>query len=145
MNYKTASVVAFVVVVACAVWMQMIGALLAGGPLSAAVQCAAILLMIWARLTFRRRSFHAAANPTAGGIVTTGPYRFIRHPIYAAAFYFLAAGAASHLSAQSAAAFLIASAMLFVRIRAEEILVVERYPEYAAYAAVTRRILPGVF
>ena len=31
-------------------------------------------LMIWARVTFGRRSFHLAANPTEGGLVTTGPY-----------------------------------------------------------------------
>jgi len=45
--------------------------------------------MLWARLTFGGRSFHAGANPTAGGVVTTGPYRFVRHPIYAAILYFL--------------------------------------------------------
>jgi protein-S-isoprenylcysteine O-methyltransferase Ste14 len=42
-----------------------------------------------ARVTFGRRSFHAAANPTAGGLVTTGPYRLIRHPIYTAACLFV--------------------------------------------------------
>jgi hypothetical protein len=39
------------------------------------VQCLAAL-MIWARLTFGLRSFHPAANPTRGGLVTTGPYIF---------------------------------------------------------------------
>ena len=28
-----------------------------------------------------------------GGLVTTGPYRYVRHPIYAAATYFAWAGA----------------------------------------------------
>ena len=63
-----------------------------------AVQAAAIVLMVWARLTFGRRSFHAAANPTSGGLVTSGPYRFVRHPIYAAACYFVWAGALDHRS-----------------------------------------------
>jgi hypothetical protein len=40
-------------------------------------------------LTFGARSFHAGANPTDGGVVTAGPYRFFRHPIYAAILYFL--------------------------------------------------------
>ena len=53
-------------------------------------------LMIWARVAFGRRSFHLAANPTDGGLVTTGPYRFIRHPIYTAVCVFAGAGAAAH-------------------------------------------------
>src|SRR5690242_9779288 len=62
------------------------------------VQCLAAALMIWARLTFGLRSFHATANPTEGGLVTTGPYRFIRHPIYTAVCLFAWAGVFSHLS-----------------------------------------------
>ena len=145
MNWKLASIVAFVVLGACIMWMGIVGSLFANGPVTIAVQCAAVLLMIWARLTFRLRSFHAAANPTAGGIVTTGPYRFIRHPIYAAVFYFVAAGAAAHPSARSLSAALLAAVMLFVRMRSEEILLIESYPEYAPYAASTSRILPGIF
>ena len=60
------------------------------------VQVAAVLLMVWARMTFGRRSFHAAANPTAGGLVTWGPYRYWRHPIYSAILLFLWSGVLSH-------------------------------------------------
>jgi protein-S-isoprenylcysteine O-methyltransferase Ste14 len=101
--------------------------------------------MIWARFTFGVRSFHAAANPTEGGIVTTGPYHFIRHPIYAAVFYFIAAGAISQPGIQSLTAAALASLMLFIRLRSEEILLIGRYPEYAAYSKQTSRIIPFVF
>ena len=67
-------------------------------PFIIAPQIAAVALMIWARVTFGCRSFHFAANPTAGGLITTGPYRFIRHPIYTAICLFVAAGAGAHLS-----------------------------------------------
>jgi Phospholipid methyltransferase len=65
-------------------------------------QALAVLLGIWARLSFGRRSFHVAANPTAGGLVTTGPYRFIRHPIYTAVCLFTMAGALAHWSGKGA-------------------------------------------
>src|SRR5215216_6718382 len=60
------------------------------------VQGFAVLLMIWARLTFGMRSFNPGASPTEGGLITTGPYRFWRHPIYAAVIIFVAAGAISY-------------------------------------------------
>ncbi|HEY4575030.1 MAG TPA: hypothetical protein VIJ26_13725, partial [Thermoanaerobaculia bacterium] len=63
--------------------------LLGHGPVSIGLQAVAVLLMIWARVTFGMRSFHYAANPTEGGLVTTGPYRTMRHPIYAAILLFL--------------------------------------------------------
>ena len=145
MNPKTASIAAFVVLVGCILWLALRGSLLANGPVTIAIQAAAILLMIWARITFRARSFHAAANPTAGGIVTSGPYRFIRHPIYASVVYFLAGSAIAHPSAPSFVAILIAYPMLFVRMRTEEILLIERYPEYGDYARRTARVIPGVW
>jgi protein-S-isoprenylcysteine O-methyltransferase Ste14 len=60
-----------------------------GSPYVIAAQSAALLLFLWARVTFGRRSFHLMANPTEGGLVTTGPYRYIRHPIYTAMCLFI--------------------------------------------------------
>jgi protein-S-isoprenylcysteine O-methyltransferase Ste14 len=115
------------------------------GPVSIAVQVLAALLMLWARLTFGLRSFHAGANPTGGGLVTSGPYALIRHPIYAAILLFVGAAVAAHPALLSAGIGLLATVAVGVRIAAEERLVVQRYPEYAAYAARTRRLIPGVF
>ena len=48
--------------------------LLSSAPLVIAAQGAALALMVWARITFGLRSFHATADPTEGGLVTTlGP------------------------------------------------------------------------
>ena len=55
-------------------------AVVSTSPVVIFAQVLAIALMIWARLAFGRRSFHATATPTEGGIVTAGPYGFIRHP-----------------------------------------------------------------
>ncbi|HSS48328.1 MAG TPA: isoprenylcysteine carboxylmethyltransferase family protein [Thermoanaerobaculia bacterium] len=118
--------------------------LLGHGLLTLGLQVAAILLMIWARVTFGLRSFHYAANPTAGGLVTTGPYRFIRHPIYAAVLLVVWTGVAANWSLRAAALGLVATLMTVLRMMFEEALVVERYPEYADYARRTRRVIPFV-
>lgn len=121
------------------------GALFARRPALIAVQIAAFLLMIAARVTFGRRSFHADANPTAGGVVSTGPYGYVRHPIYAAVIYFVWAGALDHASWVDAALAGLLTVGAFIRMSIEERMLVERYPEYGAYKARVRRIMPFVY
>jgi protein-S-isoprenylcysteine O-methyltransferase Ste14 len=139
------SVGAFLLAAAGMAGLWQVGALIARGGLGLAVQLAAVGLMAWARLTFGRRSFHAAANPTAGGLVTTGPYRWLRHPIYAAVLYFAWAGALSHLALPAVALATLVTVGLGYRMLAEERMVSARYPEYRDYAARTRRLIPGVW
>jgi len=120
------------------------GHLFARHPISIAVQAAAVALLIAARMAFGVRSFHATANPTEGGLVTSGPYRYIRHPIYAAAIYFTWAGALDGWSWTTVAGALAVTVGGFLRMLAEERLVAERYPEYREYQARTHRIIPYV-
>jgi protein-S-isoprenylcysteine O-methyltransferase Ste14 len=138
---KTFSLLGLLVMIAALVGLYATGSLFSSQPLVIAFQVAAGLLMIWARVTFGRRSFHAAANPTAGGLVTSGPYRYIRHPIYTAVCLFGWAGVAAHRSA--AGVVLLAGGLM--RMLSEERLVAERYPEYGEYARRTKRMIPFVF
>lgn len=114
------------------------------GPVSIGLQVLAFLWMVWARVTFGLRSFHYEANPTEGGLVTTGPYRYMRHPIYAAILLFVWTGVAANASLPGVALGLIATAMLALRIALEERLVRQRYPEYEDYARRTRRVIPFI-
>ena len=119
--------------------------LLSRAPLVIAAQGAALALMVWARITFGLRSFHATADPTEGGLVTTGPYRVVRHPIYTAVCLFALAGALAHISFIAAGLAIVVIMGALARILAEEHLLLRRYPEYAQYAARTKRMLPCVF
>ena len=142
---RLASIVAVIVVVASVIALYLRHVIFARGPAGIAVQAAAVALMLWARWTFGRRSFHAAANPTAGGLVTWGPYRWLRHPIYAAILWFLWAGVLSHGLAPVPIAFAVLATLATVtRMLAEERLLRAAYPEYAEYAARTKRVVPGV-
>ena len=109
------------------------------------IQVAALLLGLWARVTFGRRSYHVAANPTEGGLVTWGPYRYIRHPIYTAICVAILAGIAAHWSWKTAVCGGVVLGSLAMRIFCEETLLVARYPEYRQYAARTRRMIPYVY
>ncbi len=142
---KTASVIGFLGMAAGIVGLILTRSLFSPSLLVIVPQAAALLLMLWARVTFGRRSYHFAANPTEGGLVTTGPYRYIRHPIYTGACLLTVAGVAAHWSWPSAALCGLVLAGAVARLRCEEVLVAARYPEYVAYSAKTWRMIPYVF
>jgi protein-S-isoprenylcysteine O-methyltransferase Ste14 len=141
---KWSSIVALALMVAGLVWLIVRGELFARSPVAVACQVIGVVLMIWARVTFGRRSFHAAANPTAGGLVTTGPYRWLRHPIYSAILYFAWSAAIDSHSVQAFAAAGLVTAGAAARMYAEETLLARTYPDYIAYSARTARVIPFV-
>ena len=76
---------------------------------------------------------------------TTGPYHYIRHPIYTAVCLFGWAGMGAHWSWGAAGFGCLMLAGSLVRIHCEEILVTARYPEYTQYKARTARMIPFVY
>ena len=143
---KWLSVLAFLAMVAgLFVLLFPVMVLFTPSPTVIAFQAAAVVLMIWARVTFGLRSFHAAADPTGGGLVTSGPYHYIRHPIYTAICLFAWPPVLVSLSVRSALAALLVTTGAIVRMLCEERLLVTRYPGYLDYMRTTKRMVPGVF
>jgi protein-S-isoprenylcysteine O-methyltransferase Ste14 len=109
----------------------------------------AIMFSIWGKLILRRSFGLAAANR---GVVHSGAYVFVRHPIYAGyvLFYigfFLLNPIPIHPYPiwWNAAIYSATIALLVVRILAEE-RVLRRDPAYAAYMSQVRyRLAPGLF
>ncbi len=114
-------------------------------PVAVAFQVVGLLVVVWARLTFGMRSFHVGSTPTQGGLVTTGPYRYVRHPIYAGALLIFAGVLVGHHDVAALVAVGCAAAALGVRLVAEERAVARTYPEYTSYAQRTKRLVPWVF
>ena len=142
---RTISLVSLLLMALALAGLVVRGVFFPSHPVAIMAEILAVALMVWARLTFGRRSFHAAANPSAGGLVTTGPYRFIRHPIYTAACLFGWSSILAHWSAIN----VMLGVLLFVgavgRMLCEERLIIEIYPEYRDYAQATKRMVPYIF
>lgn len=100
----------------------------------------ALCLAVLARLG---RSFSVV--PEARRLETGGPYALCRHPLYLVEQVALLGYCL--LYAQPWSALLLAAqfALQLVRIRDEERVLSAAFPEYAAYAARTARLIPGVY
>ncbi|HEY6952519.1 MAG TPA: isoprenylcysteine carboxylmethyltransferase family protein [Bacteroidota bacterium] len=141
---KWFSVAGYVIMVIALVALIYLGGLFSTSIPVIVIQVLSASLMVWARITFGSRSFHYAANATKGGLVTTGPYRYVRHPIYASIIYFAVAGVAGNWSLTNALLAGVVCAGAAIRIFCEERLIVVEYPEYTEYASRTRRVLPFI-
>jgi protein-S-isoprenylcysteine O-methyltransferase Ste14 len=104
---------------------------------------AAGLLVVIAGKVALGRSF--GLIPAHRGLVRSGPYRVIRHPIYLGYLVTHVAFLAAHPTVWNLTALAIADLSLLVRAGYEE-RTLERDPEYGRYRGEVRwRLVPGVY
>ena len=110
--------------------------------LSAGLMFLGHILAVYA-LAWLGRSFSIMAE--ARRLVTNGPYALVRHPLYAAE-EIAAVGLFLQYASPWTALLLVASfGFQLQRMRNEEQILRATFPVYAAHAARTRRLIPGVF
>ncbi len=141
---KTISKFALIVIVAAILYLLLSGNLISRSPLVISVQILAVGLSVWARQSFQSGQFSIHAEPGAGPLLASGAYRFIRHPMYAAALLLVWSSLLGHLSPLNLLVCIIASAVTSVRIITEDQFLLAQFPGYAEYARTTKRIIPFV-
>ena len=139
------SAVPLVFVIAAILVLGATGNLFSASPIVIAAQVAAIALNIWARRSFDAGTFRVTAAPGGHEVIRRGPYRFIRHPMYAAALLFVWASVLGHVSTFTLAIGAIVTVIGVLRVFAEERLLREKYPDYIDYARLTKALVPFIF
>jgi protein-S-isoprenylcysteine O-methyltransferase Ste14 len=114
--------------------------------LSVLLQALAVLLSWTGSQALGRHLRLDAALRTDHQLVKTGPYRWIRHPIYASMFCMLVGDglmvASAILLAIAAVVFVIGTE---IRVRAEDKLLAERFgTEFAAYRQMVKAYIPMI-
>jgi protein-S-isoprenylcysteine O-methyltransferase Ste14 len=145
MSSKIGSFSGFAIAVIGLVYLIFNNYIITKNPVIIIIQLLSFCLMIWARRTFRSRSFHLTADPTEGGLVTRGPYRWLRHPIYVAIIYFSWACLIAFPKTDAFMAVILITAGLFTRMILEEKELIKAYPEYEEYSKRAKRLIPFIF
>ena len=110
---------------------------------SALMALAGLGLALWARLSLDRNWSSMVALKDEHELIVRGPYAHIRHPIYTALILLFAATAMANRSPLALAAVALMALSCWIKLRAEEALMSEAFPEaYPAYMARTRRLVP---
>lgn len=106
-----------------------------------------LVLITWSsRLLRQGRAFTALPRPLeTGSLVESGPYRFIRHPIYAGLVVAGVGVAILRLSPIVAVLTALLFVVLDLKRRREEAWLVDRYGEYAAYRRRSRALIPFLY
>jgi protein-S-isoprenylcysteine O-methyltransferase Ste14 len=94
-------------------------------------------------IAFLGRSF--SILPQARGLVSNGPYRFVRHPLYLSEAVTTVGICCQYLQPWSVLLALGTFAVQLVRMHYEEMVLNEAYPSYRNYSARTVRLIPGVY
>lgn len=114
------------------------------GIVLAGVFVVGVTLRAWAIHELGVQYSHRVVRISEGGLISSGPYRVLRHPAYAG-MLLANIGFAGYFSnpASIAALTLLVVAVLW-RIRIEEGILTDS-PHYRAFANTRRRIVPGVW
>jgi protein-S-isoprenylcysteine O-methyltransferase Ste14 len=89
------------------------------------------------------RSFSIMAESRR--LVTTGPYRFVRHPLYAAEEIATIGMFMQFALPWAALLFVVQVAFQLRRMHNEELVLTARFPEYDVYSQTTARLIPGIY
>jgi protein-S-isoprenylcysteine O-methyltransferase Ste14 len=116
-------------------------------PLSIQIAASVLVLVgnIFTVLVLLRLGRSFSILPEGRRLVTTGPYKIVRHPLYLAEAVATLGVLINFLSPWALILVAAQTALQLVRIRYEERVLRETFPEYAEYAKHTAQLIPGIY
>ena len=139
-------------VVLVAVQLACMSAILMPGPWVAtqagffALELVGVVLGTWAVMTMNVKNLAVLPEVKSGArLVTHGPYRWIRHPMYAAMLLVTLALVSEAFSYGRGTCWLILLADLVAKLSYEETVLRKAFPDYDRYRLRTWRLIPWVF
>jgi protein-S-isoprenylcysteine O-methyltransferase Ste14 len=131
---------------ACLIAIALTGPILARNPLLLALEVAALLLGLWALLTARIGNVNVVPDPRQGAVlIKSGPYRWIRHPMYAALLLGALALVLESPSPLRWGLWMVLLIDLAVKLHYEERMLLAHFAGYGTYMAASKRLIPYIY
>ena len=100
----------------------------------------------WTLFFNRIGNFNIRPEPKENGrLVTSGPYRFVRHPMYTAVLLLMAAFVSVDDEPLKIVYWVLLLVVLWIKSSVEEKMLIRKFPDYADYMHKTGRFLPRLF
>ncbi|MCF8378136.1 MAG: hypothetical protein K9H49_01085 [Bacteroidales bacterium] len=112
----------------------------------AAIQIGGISIGIWSIITMSGSKLNIAPNVLKGSqLITKGPYKILRHPMYLSLLLYLLPMLYVNYSLLNLMLFSGFVVNLYLKVNLEENLLKEAFEEYPLYMQKTWRIIPYIY
>jgi protein-S-isoprenylcysteine O-methyltransferase Ste14 len=132
-----------------ATWLPFVLPLVRGTPPGAAQQLVSDVLLVcgaaWSVWSLRVLGRNVSVLAQARAVVDRGPYRWVRHPLYAGEIVSSLGVALAMNSLAALTCWLVLCGLQVYRAMREEQLLLYSLPDYSDYRARTAALVPGVF
>ena len=110
------------------------------------IELFSIILAMWAILIMRAGKLNVFPELRTGArLITHGPYRLIRHPMYLSVILFGLSLTLNFFTWFRLGVWIVLCIDLLLKIRYEERLLVSGIPDYEAYIRSTKKLLPFLY
>ena len=115
------------------------------GLLGDAMALAGLAVMLWARVTLGRNWSGGVVLKADHELVTSGPYRFVRHPIYSGLLLLMLAWAVWRGRSIGFGGVTVLILLFWIKARAEEQLMIQHFGDaYRSYKARVKALIPYI-
>lgn len=130
----------------CLIYILVSGPLLANGMNGILIESAGIFLGVLAIFTMKPGNFNISPRiKPNGNLVTTGPYRIIRHPMYLAQIIAVLPLITDYFTWFRLGAIVLLTITLLLKIEYEEKQLVQHFTDYSDYIKITKKLIPGLY
>ena len=110
------------------------------------MQLLPIFMGLWAIYESRKGRFGILPQVVPGSqLIMTGPYKWIRHPMYSCILFFFLIGIIDHFSLEGLLIYNLLLIDIILKLNYEEKLLLRHYGNYAKYMKSTFRLIPFVY